>query len=51
MLTLQKLKACGACRSVFYCSAACQKKDWKSRHKPLCNKYTASRTSSANNTG
>lgn len=47
LLTRQKLKACGACRSVFYCSAACQKKDWTSRHKPLCKKHTASRTSTS----
>lgn len=47
MLTRQKLKACGACRSVFYCSAACQKKDWTSRHKPLCKKHAASRTSTS----
>ncbi|ROW00327.1 hypothetical protein VMCG_07239 [Cytospora schulzeri] len=49
MLTRQKLKTCGGCRSVFYCSAACQKKDWTSRHKPLCKKYTASRAA-ANST-
>ncbi|KAL1860633.1 hypothetical protein Daus18300_009123 [Diaporthe australafricana] len=48
MLSRAQLKACGACRSVFYCSAACQKKDWTSRHKPLCKKYTASKQSSAN---
>ncbi|ROV97968.1 hypothetical protein VSDG_04873 [Cytospora chrysosperma] len=47
MLTWQKLKACGACRSVFYCSAACQKKDWTSRHKPLCKRHTTSRTSTS----
>lgn len=45
MLTRQQLKECGACHSVFYCSTACQKRDWVSRHKPLCKKYVASRSS------
>ncbi|KAA1470752.1 hypothetical protein DENSPDRAFT_858545 [Dentipellis sp. KUC8613] len=30
-----KLMACKACKKVQYCSAACQKKDWKA-HKPKC---------------
>jgi hypothetical protein len=30
-----KLNACSQCRSVFYCSAACQKQDWK-QHKQAC---------------
>jgi len=30
-----KLLACGRCKSVFYCSKDCQKKDWKS-HKAVC---------------
>ncbi|KAI1209221.1 uncharacterized protein F4807DRAFT_427634 [Annulohypoxylon truncatum] len=38
---LDKLSACSACKSVFYCSRACQKKDWATRHKPLCQAHTA----------
>ncbi|TFY57180.1 hypothetical protein EVG20_g8639, partial [Dentipellis fragilis] len=30
-----KLMACKACKKVRYCSAACQKKDWKA-HRPKC---------------
>lgn len=30
-----KLLTCGRCKSVFYCSKDCQKKDWKS-HKAVC---------------
>ncbi|KAF8180830.1 hypothetical protein BJ912DRAFT_1032956 [Pholiota molesta] len=30
-----KLKACAGCQKVKYCSAECQKKDWKA-HKPKC---------------
>ena len=30
-----KLQKCGRCKSVFYCSKDCQKKDWKS-HKAVC---------------
>ncbi|KAF9568398.1 hypothetical protein CPC08DRAFT_746233 [Agrocybe pediades] len=33
---LKQLKVCGKCKSAYYCSAACQGKDWNSRHKPLC---------------
>jgi len=40
MLRTDQLKACGACKSVFYCSAQCQKADWKARHKPLCKAFT-----------
>lgn len=31
------LLRCGACKSISYCSAGCQKKDWK-KHKPMCRK-------------
>jgi hypothetical protein len=30
-----KIKACAKCKKVRYCSAECQKKDWKA-HKPKC---------------
>ncbi|OTA79905.1 hypothetical protein M434DRAFT_381562 [Hypoxylon sp. CO27-5] len=36
MSGLDKLSACAACKSVFYCSKSCQTQDWKNRHKPLC---------------
>lgn len=45
MLSRPQLKACGACRSVFYCSRECQKMDWTKRHKPLCKQYMASMAS------
>ena len=32
----QMLFKCSRCHSVLYCSKACQVKDWKSGHKPLC---------------
>ncbi|KAI1091541.1 hypothetical protein F5B19DRAFT_458082 [Rostrohypoxylon terebratum] len=41
VLPLAKLSACGACKSVFYCSKSCQKMDWTSRHRPLCQAHTA----------
>ncbi|GBE84706.1 hypothetical protein SCP_0606860 [Sparassis crispa] len=31
-----KLKACGRCKKVRYCSEICQKKDWKISHKFQC---------------
>ncbi|KAJ7272546.1 hypothetical protein B0H12DRAFT_1319779 [Mycena haematopus] len=33
------LKACSACRRVSYCSTACQKRDWKTRHKQFCPQF------------
>jgi hypothetical protein len=32
-----KLKMCGGCEAVHYCSVACQKAHWK-EHKPQCAK-------------
>ena len=32
-----KLLVCGACKSTMYCSAGCQKEDWK-KHKLVCKK-------------
>jgi hypothetical protein len=31
-----ELKLCAGCRRVAFCSAACQKADWRSRHKRWC---------------
>ncbi|EPQ57665.1 hypothetical protein GLOTRDRAFT_128021 [Gloeophyllum trabeum ATCC 11539] len=31
-----KLLVCGRCKAAKYCSAACQKADWKKRHKQEC---------------
>jgi hypothetical protein len=30
------IKRCQTCRSVYYCSVACQRKDWKGGHRKLC---------------
>ncbi|KAJ7055212.1 hypothetical protein C8F01DRAFT_1159791 [Mycena amicta] len=35
------LKRCGTCRLARYCSRACQKRDWKERHRTYCNDSTA----------
>ena len=32
-----KLLVCGNCKSISYCSAGCQREDWK-KHKPTCKK-------------
>jgi hypothetical protein len=31
-----QLQYCAACQSALYCSKACQRKDWKPRHKKIC---------------
>ncbi|KAI9895116.1 hypothetical protein PsorP6_018765 [Peronosclerospora sorghi] len=31
-----QLHACSRCKCVFYCGKMCQRQDWKSRHKTLC---------------
>ncbi|KAL1879185.1 hypothetical protein Daus18300_001764 [Diaporthe australafricana] len=33
------LKACGACKMLFYCSAQCQKVDWGQLHKQHCKAF------------
>ncbi len=33
-----RLRACGRCRAVGYCSAECQKADWAAGHKAVCGK-------------
>jgi hypothetical protein len=30
------LQYCDACQSAMYCSRACQRKDWKKRHRKIC---------------
>ena len=30
------MKRCSRCKSVFYCSDACQTKDWENIHKKIC---------------
>ncbi|KAF9494479.1 hypothetical protein BDN71DRAFT_980502 [Pleurotus eryngii] len=34
--SVDKLKLCARCKSVYYCSQACQKSNWKARHKQYC---------------
>ncbi|KDQ63533.1 hypothetical protein JAAARDRAFT_75870 [Jaapia argillacea MUCL 33604] len=36
LFPLPKLSQCAGCKSAFYCSKACQVKDWKLRHKRYC---------------
>jgi hypothetical protein len=31
---------CGSCKSVYYCSTECQKKNWE-KHKLICKKKTS----------
>lgn len=33
-----RLRACGRCRAVGYCSAECQRADWAAGHKAECGK-------------
>lgn len=39
----KKKKLCLGCRSIIYCSDACQKADWR-RHKPACSMINKSKT-------
>ena len=32
----EALLRCGGCKSIWYCSRKCQKKDWKAQHKAVC---------------
>lgn len=34
----QKYDICDRCHHIYYCSEACQEKDWKERHKHVCKK-------------
>lgn len=38
---LRKLRRCTGCKLVYYCSVACQRRDWKAEHRQICqkNKY------------
>ncbi|KAI0882264.1 uncharacterized protein GGS22DRAFT_196000 [Annulohypoxylon maeteangense] len=47
ILGLNRLSACGACESVFYCSKDCQKRDWIVRHKVFCQAHTAASQSNS----
>jgi hypothetical protein len=42
----RKLRRCAGCRAAWYCSAACQKEDWK-RHKVACKAAAAAATAAA----
>jgi hypothetical protein len=33
------LKLCGGCKHICYCSAECQRKDWKLGHKEICEEW------------
>ncbi|EAU83393.1 hypothetical protein CC1G_09087 [Coprinopsis cinerea okayama7 len=33
---------CSGCAAVFYCSEACQREDWKRRHRPVCSSIRSS---------
>ncbi|KAI0384030.1 hypothetical protein F5Y04DRAFT_293441 [Hypomontagnella monticulosa] len=46
LYALTELKACSACKSVFYCCKKCQAEDWKARHKPLCKAHTSGESTS-----
>lgn len=43
---IPQLMKCGRCKSISYCSAACQKVDWKT-HKSICGKKPGSSSASA----
>ena len=38
---LDGLKCCSKCKKAFYCSSACQVKDWKALHKKECKKLVS----------
>ena len=33
---IKMLECCSQCKAIWYCSAACQKADWKKQHKKYC---------------
>eukprot|EP01084_Bolivina_argentea_P183273 316280_1 len=40
-LVKKKLKVCGGCQLVYYCSKICQKYDWsRNKHRYICNDLT-----------
>ncbi|CAD6444676.1 25b47abe-3111-4d47-b8a6-6496d51a7e3f [Sclerotinia trifoliorum] len=46
----ENLKNCARCKATWYCSAQCQKVDWRSRHKKWCKepqKLSAEQTSTS----
>ncbi|KAF8527058.1 hypothetical protein JB92DRAFT_2699550 [Gautieria morchelliformis] len=36
LFAFSQMKQCSRCHCIYYCSVACQKRDWKSRHKRFC---------------
>eukprot|EP00521_Asterionellopsis_glacialis_P009561 CAMPEP_0195289700 /NCGR_PEP_ID=MMETSP0707-20130614/5868_1 /TAXON_ID=33640 /ORGANISM="Asterionellopsis glacialis, Strain CCMP134" /LENGTH=379 /DNA_ID=CAMNT_0040349731 /DNA_START=245 /DNA_END=1384 /DNA_ORIENTATION=- len=46
-LNSKNLKACGRCKVATYCSAECQRKDWKN-HKKICSTLAAERKNKQN---
>ncbi len=46
----QQLFRCGCCKDVYYCSKACQRKDWKTCHKLECGHYETWANALGNNT-
>jgi hypothetical protein len=47
VLLQMKMLRCGSCGCTYYCSAACQKSDWKLGHKGVCKELGAWRTQAA----
>ncbi|KAJ8067407.1 hypothetical protein OCU04_004757 [Sclerotinia nivalis] len=45
------LKNCARCKSTWYCSAQCQKVDWKTRHKKWCKKPETESAEQVSTTG
>eukprot|EP00037_Helgoeca_nana_P010146 m.89249 g.89249 ORF g.89249 m.89249 type:complete len:1740 (+) comp20041_c0_seq2:179-5398(+) len=39
-----KLQACGGCGKSWYCSTACQRKDWQGHHKKVCRAHSKTET-------
>jgi hypothetical protein len=48
--TQVKLLRCGQCGLTYYCSAACQKADWKIGHKAVCKSLQEWRAKTASST-
>ena len=44
----QRLKRCGRCKAVYYCSVMCQRSDWKAGHRNACRTPLQRQPSQAN---